>query len=65
MISLEKCRALLGSQCTLSDEQIELLLDQLYALADVVTTTFIEKHSKKCQRDEQAQSEDGPIAQAS
>ena len=65
MISLEKCRAILGIQCTLSDGQSELLLEQLYALADVVTTTFIEEHSKKRQRKEQAQSNDGPIARAS
>jgi hypothetical protein len=46
MFSLQKCRELLGNDSTLSNEALELLRDQLYALADIATTEFIEVRRK-------------------
>lgn len=43
MISLQECRKLLGGNSTLSDTALELLRDQLYALADITTSEFIEQ----------------------
>lgn len=43
MLSLERCRELLGPGCQLSDEELERLREQLYALADIVTTVFAER----------------------
>ena len=41
MISLSKCRQLLGNTCALSDPELELLRDQFYALADIATGIFL------------------------
>ncbi len=35
MLPLEKCRKILGSNCNLTDSELELLRDQLYSLADI------------------------------
>lgn len=35
MIHLRRCREILGSDCALTDEQIELLRDQLVAFANI------------------------------
>jgi hypothetical protein len=35
MISIERCRQLLGPDCDLSDEEIEALRDQAYTLANI------------------------------
>jgi hypothetical protein len=43
MISLDECRKLLGPTCELSDEELERLRDDLYALADIVVTAFLER----------------------
>lgn len=43
MLSLERCRQLLGTGCKLSDQELERLRDQMYGLADVVVTTFLER----------------------
>ena len=40
MITLSKCRQILGKSCALADPELELLRDQFYALADVAITTF-------------------------
>ena len=42
MLKLERCREILGDDCRLSDAELQLLLDQLYGLADVATTAFVE-----------------------
>lgn len=42
MISLERFRQLLGADCQLSDEELERLRHQLYALADITVTAFLE-----------------------
>ncbi len=43
MLSLQKCRELLGNDSTLSDATLELLRNDLYALADIATTELIEQ----------------------
>jgi hypothetical protein len=35
VIDLRRCREILGSDCSLTDEQLELLRDQLAGLADI------------------------------
>lgn len=35
MLSLDRCRTLLGPDCTLSDAQIELLRDQIRVMAEI------------------------------
>lgn len=42
MLDLRRCREILGSDCPLSDDQIELLRDQLVALADVALDTKLQ-----------------------
>lgn len=37
MLSLERCREILGENCGLDDREIERLRDQIYGLADVIT----------------------------
>lgn len=46
MISLERCREILGPDCQLSDEELERLRDQLYTLADIITTAFLENRER-------------------
>ena len=41
MITLSKCRQLLGGKCVLSDLEVESLRDQFYALADIATGIFL------------------------
>jgi hypothetical protein len=48
MVSLQMCRELLGNDSTLSDTSLELLRDQLYALADIATTELIEQRRNGC-----------------
>jgi len=43
MLTTEKCRQILGPKCHLSDDDVEHLREQLYALADIVTTVFEER----------------------
>ena len=37
MLSLQRCREILGAKCRLDDQELERLREQLYGLADVVT----------------------------
>ena len=41
MITLLKCRQILGKNCALPDPELESLRDQFYALADVAISTFL------------------------
>ena len=41
-LPLQRCREIIGSDCTLSDAALELLRDQFYGLADVATRAFVE-----------------------
>ena len=43
MLTLNRCRQLLGRNCTLSDSEVESLRDALYAVADIAVTTLVEK----------------------
>ena len=48
MITLAKFKELLGDAGSgLSDEQMEALRGQLYAMADVITDMYIEQHEAK------------------
>lgn len=40
MLSLDKCRKILGPKCTLSDTELERVRDELYGLADVAIDAF-------------------------
>lgn len=67
MLSLERCRKVLGSGCALSDAELERLRDQLYAVADAATTAFMEnRHMADTQppHAERARAPDGsqPVA---
>ena len=35
MLSIVRCREILGTQCPLSDEEVKELRDQLYAVAEI------------------------------
>ena len=47
MLSLQECRLFLGMDCELTDAQIELLRDQLYALAHVALDAFREQQPSR------------------
>lgn len=36
MLSVQRCREILGSNCLLTDQELELLRDQMYGLAGIV-----------------------------
>lgn len=40
MLSLQKCRSLLGTDCNLTDAQLEQLRQELYALSEVAIGAF-------------------------
>jgi hypothetical protein len=40
MISLERCRQILGRDCAMSEVELMELRDDLYALADIAVTSF-------------------------
>jgi hypothetical protein len=42
MLSLDQCRQILGPECQLTDGELEQLRDELYALADIALTSFLE-----------------------
>ena len=46
MLSIRRCRELLGSACLADDSQLEQLRDQAYAIAGVVVDQYLE-HSNK------------------
>lgn len=46
MLTLERCREILGDDCPKSDAELELLRDQCYGLADVVCAAFVEERKK-------------------
>jgi len=43
VIDLRRCRVILGSDCPLTDGQVELLRDQLAAFADIALETAIQE----------------------
>ena len=44
VLNAAECRMLLGSDCLLSDSELELLREHLYALAGILTDEFIKNH---------------------
>lgn len=46
-LSLAKCRELMGSGCDLSDTELDKLCDQMYAIADILTTEFVQRMGKR------------------
>lgn len=58
MIPIERCRNILGKDCTLSDAELENLRDQLYSLADIAVEC---KLQKKRQKKKQKAKADKPI----
>jgi hypothetical protein len=40
MLSVQRCRKLLGVHCSLTDSEIETLRDQLYCLAEVAMNSL-------------------------
>ena len=40
MLSIERCRQILGPGCQLSDDELERLREHLYALADITVAGF-------------------------
>jgi hypothetical protein len=43
MLTLEQCRQILGTGVPSADADLTALRDQLYALADIAVTTFLEQ----------------------
>lgn len=41
MLSLLKCREILGNDCPQSDDELKLLLDQMYVMAGVICDAFV------------------------
>lgn len=46
MLSLQKCRLLLGPNCELTDSQIDQIRQELYALAHIALDGLMEANSK-------------------
>ena len=46
MLSLEKLRKLLGAECTLSDEELLRLRDELYSVAEILISLAEAEDSK-------------------
>ena len=42
MITIERCRQLLGPDCDLSDQELEDLRDQVYTLANIAIKGWLE-----------------------
>lgn len=47
MISLDKCREILGPECTLSDTDLELFRQHLYTLAEIAFEAYPQLKSPK------------------
>jgi len=46
MLNIEQCRRILGSNCQLTDEELERLRDEMCALADIAITTLLEARAR-------------------
>lgn len=42
MLSIKRCREILGPGCNLSDEELELLREQLYVIAEMALDAYHE-----------------------
>ena len=45
MLTLDRCRDILGTRCRLSDQELEELRDHVYAFADIALRIAKEKHA--------------------
>ena len=52
VLLLQRCRELLESNSPVTDEELELLRDQLYALADIAITVFLQRRGGPCRKEE-------------
>jgi hypothetical protein len=46
-ISLEDCRRLMGTACSLSDVELEILRDQMYGVADIMISVKVEQAGER------------------
>jgi hypothetical protein len=40
VLTIKRCREILGPRCTLTDDELEALRDQFYMVAEVALTAF-------------------------
>jgi hypothetical protein len=45
MLSVERCKEILGSECPMTDQEVESLRDQLRVLAQTVIESVLENSS--------------------
>lgn len=50
MLSIKRCREILGPQCSLSDEELRALLIQLYAIAETALAAYSSAREAEIQR---------------
>ena len=43
MLTAQECRGILGPDCALSDVEVEALRNDLYALAEIATDSFVKQ----------------------
>jgi hypothetical protein len=46
-ISFTKCRELLGSETRMTNDKLESLRDEIYALAEIMVNSFVERHGSR------------------
>ena len=46
MLTLKRCREILGKDCPLTDEELEMLRDQFSVLAEVVLDAYEPAHAR-------------------
>jgi len=51
MLSVRRCRELVGKDCPLNDEELEILRNQFYALARITVSEFENRTNSRVRRD--------------
>ena len=54
MLSIEQCRKLLGEDCSLGEEEVRRLRDELYGLADITMRIFEQRQEAEKEPDDYA-----------
>jgi hypothetical protein len=62
VLSIQKCRFLLGADCKLTDSQIEQLRREIYAFADIAVETFCAQKTADSGRGAKLESNSGCIS---